>query len=107
MMGCGHGSRCIHHSLRAAWQPAFARGSLDGFEPLIHASTVKLIAKLQHSAHAAAEVEIWAMFGKMTMDVVGSAAFGCASPQLCCAPKQDLLLSPLKQGCIAGLKPAF
>lgn len=38
----------------------------------------RLMARLAPEARAGAEVNIFALLGQMTMDVVGTSAFGCA-----------------------------
>ena len=44
----------------------------------------RLAAILSKAANEGRELNIWRQFGHMTMDVVGSAAFGCALT-FCCA----------------------
>ncbi|KAG2434390.1 hypothetical protein HYH02_012402 [Chlamydomonas schloesseri] len=79
--------------LRAAWQPAFAPASLAGYLPLMTACAQQLAARLEAKAAAAAaaaatagggsgrsvsggSVDMWRELGAMTLQVVGSTAYG-------------------------------
>ncbi|KAG2429765.1 hypothetical protein HXX76_010549 [Chlamydomonas incerta] len=78
--------------LRAAWQPAFAPASLSGYLPLMTACADQLAARLEAKANAAAgsssggaataggastgSVDMWRELGGMTLQVVGSTAYG-------------------------------
>lgn len=71
-------SRAYHRSLRNAWQPAFFSESLNGYANLMNAGADRLLRRLGKAAAKEQEVNIWRMLGDLTMDVVGTASFGCA-----------------------------
>ena len=75
--------------LRAAWQPAFAPASLAGYLPLMTGCADQLARRLEAKATAAAgatasgatagggsSVDMWRELGGMTLQVVGSTAYG-------------------------------
>ncbi len=84
---------------RLAWQPAFSSASLSGYLPLMVGCARKLVARLEDRAgageveqehqleggkggskaggpHGAHSVDLWRELGRMTLQVVGSTAFG-------------------------------
>ncbi|PSC76582.1 cytochrome P450 isoform A [Micractinium conductrix] len=61
---------------RGAWQPFFSADSLAALVPTMKASAARLAAHLQPAAAAGKPVDIWRELGLMTMDVVGTTAFG-------------------------------
>ncbi|PSC76937.1 cytochrome P450 [Micractinium conductrix] len=61
---------------RGAWQPFFSADSLAALAPTMKASAARLAAHLQPAAAAGKPVDIWRELGLMTMDVVGTTAFG-------------------------------
>ncbi|KAG2434665.1 hypothetical protein HXX76_007558 [Chlamydomonas incerta] len=85
--------------VRAAWQPAFSGPSLTGYFPLMAACAARLADKLEGlargqqgqeqegagkgqpadgsgSSNSSARVDIWRELGAMTLQVVGSTAYG-------------------------------
>lgn len=66
----------LWRSLRLAWQPAFQSGSLEGYGSLMDACAVKLCTLLAPAAESGTVVNIWRELGKMTMQVVGTTAYG-------------------------------
>lgn len=70
-------SRAYHRSIRNAWQPAFFSESLNGYANLMNSGADRLIKRLGKAAAKGQEVNIWRMLGDLTMDVVGTASFGC------------------------------
>lgn len=66
--------------LRAAWQPVFHTESLSSYAPTMQLGAKALLARLERAAKEVKEVNIWRLMGDMTMDVVGTTAFGWAHP---------------------------
>ena len=66
-------------SLKQAWQAMFQSSSLRGYIGLMNASSERLVDVLAGKAKAGEPVEIWRLFGCLTMEIVCSTAFGCAS----------------------------
>ena len=65
-----------HRSIRAAWLPLFFSGSLSGFSGLMDAAAAALSDRLKDAAKDGKVVDMSALFGDMTLEVVGEAAFG-------------------------------
>lgn len=65
-----------HRSLRGAWQPVFFSGSLEVFAALMNEATDILLSKLGNAADTGKVVDMHKALGHLTMDVVGSSAFG-------------------------------
>jgi cytochrome P450 len=73
-----------HRSIRAAWLPLFFSGSLAKFGGLMNAATDELVARLTAAAAPApgadpgsgSVVDLSNLFGDLTMQVIGEAAFG-------------------------------
>lgn len=63
-------------SLKHAWQAMFHSSSLRGYMGLMNASAEQLADVLAAKAETGEEVEIWRLFGCLTLEVVGSTAFG-------------------------------
>lgn len=63
-------------SLKHAWQAMFHSSSLRGYTGLMNASMEQLVDVLAAKAETGEEVEIWRLFGCLTLEVVGSTAFG-------------------------------
>lgn len=63
-------------SLRQAWQAMFHPDSLKGYVGFINTSADHLVDALAPSAKSGQPIEIWRLMGRLTLDVVGSAAFG-------------------------------
>lgn len=61
---------------RNAWQPFFSHGSIARSSGLMAESAGRLCRQLGSAADEGREVDIWRELGKMTMDVVGTTAFG-------------------------------
>jgi hypothetical protein len=65
---------------RRAWEPAVTHPhSLLGYCPVMNACAGKLVARLEAASEAGAEVDMWRELGRMTLAVVGTAAFGWAA----------------------------
>eukprot|EP00198_Chlamydomonas_reinhardtii_P000935 XP_001690270.1 cytochrome P450, CYP711 clan [Chlamydomonas reinhardtii] len=65
--------------LRGAWQPAFSSAALSGYLPLMSACGLRLAQQLQAGGGArpaAGYVDVWRALGGMTLQVVGSTAYG-------------------------------
>ncbi|KAK9820578.1 hypothetical protein WJX72_011843 [[Myrmecia] bisecta] len=69
-------SGLYHRSIRNAWQPMFFTGSLEAYVALMNSATDVLLHGLDAAAQQGRVVDIWRMFGEMTMHVVGTTAFG-------------------------------
>mmetsp|Transcript_13353 Transcript_13353/g.37834 ORF Transcript_13353/g.37834 Transcript_13353/m.37834 type:complete len:357 (-) Transcript_13353:1259-2329(-) len=63
-------------SLRAAWQPVFHSSSLADYAGPMREGARRLLARLDQAEKLDKEVNIWRLLGDMTMDVVGTTAFG-------------------------------
>ncbi len=74
MISC---SKDFHRSAKASWLPVFNSASLEISSKEMNVGADRLAAILSRAANEGRELNIWRQFGHMTMDVVGSAAFGC------------------------------
>eukprot|EP00887_Chlorella_sp_A99_P007381 scaffold2.g7381.t1 len=63
-------------SLRAAVQPLFHTAALQGYAPIMNECISQLLAKLDAAAAEGEAVDIHALAGGMTLEVVGRACFG-------------------------------
>ncbi|BDA40684.1 Cytochrome P450 3A12 [Coccomyxa sp. Obi] len=63
-------------TVRGAWQPFFFSGSLEGFMTLMKDSADLLVDSVEMYAKNGAAMDIHAMIGAMTVQVVGTTAFG-------------------------------
>mmetsp|Transcript_1357 Transcript_1357/g.4048 ORF Transcript_1357/g.4048 Transcript_1357/m.4048 type:complete len:577 (-) Transcript_1357:297-2027(-) len=63
-------------SMRQAWQAMFHPDSLRGYIGFINQSADHLVEALAPAAQSGSEVEVWRVMGQLTVEVVGSAAFG-------------------------------
>lgn len=63
-------------SLRQAWQRFFQPQSLCTYTDLMNDSAVRFTNIVAQYAKSGEVLEIWRLFGRLTMSVVGSAAFG-------------------------------
>jgi cytochrome P450 len=63
--------------MRAAWQPVFHSASLAQYAAPMRDGAERLMARLAQAEKEQKEVNIWRLLGDMTMDVVGTTAFGC------------------------------
>lgn len=70
-----------HRSLKMGWLPAFYRESLAGYWAGMKLGAERLAVQLTAAAKAHKEVDLWAVLGRMTMEVTAITAFGCAP---CC-----------------------
>lgn len=61
---------------RNSWQPFFSKDSISLHGKFIGQSTGRLSGHLGSAADTGAEVDIWRAVGRLTLDVVGSVAFG-------------------------------
>eukprot|EP00884_Botryococcus_braunii_P016298 jgi/Botrbrau1/3351/Bobra.0048s0045.1 len=68
--------REYHRSLKNAWLPFFYSGSLDGYAAEMVACADVLVGRVAQAAAEKRTINIWRMMGDMTMDVVGTCAFG-------------------------------
>jgi len=62
--------------LRAAWQPVFHSTSLAEYAAPMREGAKRLMSRLESAEKEGKEVNIWRLLGDMTMDVVGTTAFG-------------------------------
>lgn len=62
--------------LRTAWQPAFHTGSLAQYADLMDECAQHLSGVLGTAADQGVEVDIWRQLGRMTLQVVGTTAYG-------------------------------
>eukprot|EP00775_Hariotina_reticulata_P006333 gene6333-6567_t len=63
-------------TLRLAWQPAFQSGSLEGYCDLMDSCAAHLAERLKKQGESGQVVEMWRELGRMTLQVVGSTAYG-------------------------------
>lgn len=63
-------------TLRNAWTPAFAPSSLEGYMKAMNESATKLRARLLALAKEGQPVDIWRELGNMTLQAVGTSAYG-------------------------------
>ena len=61
---------------RNAWQPFFSRDNVSRHGKLMGDSADKLCSQLHAAAAEGRGVDIWREAGRMTLDVVGTTAFG-------------------------------
>ncbi|KAI7837331.1 hypothetical protein COHA_008846 [Chlorella ohadii] len=70
----------INHAMwketRNAWQPFFSPSAVLKNDELMARSAAKLVRHLAPAAQQGQPVDVWRELGLMTMDVVGTAAFG-------------------------------
>mmetsp|Transcript_28518 Transcript_28518/g.73237 ORF Transcript_28518/g.73237 Transcript_28518/m.73237 type:complete len:527 (+) Transcript_28518:1112-2692(+) len=62
--------------IRSMWQPMFHSSNLSGFVPTMKEGAARLMARLHRAQREGKEVDMKRLLGDMTMDVVGSTAFG-------------------------------
>lgn len=55
----------------------FHSSNLSGFVPTMKEGAARLMARLHRAQREGKEVDMKRLLGDMTMDVVGSTAFGC------------------------------
>ena len=70
-------SRAFHRSVRNAWQPAMFTESLEGYSEVMNRACDRLIRRLGKAAAKRQELDMFRVLGNLTMDVVGTASFGC------------------------------
>ncbi|KAK9820625.1 hypothetical protein WJX72_012453 [[Myrmecia] bisecta] len=63
-------------TLRAAMQPLFHTSSLVSYDPIMNQALDTLLANLEAPAASGEPVDMWNQLGRMTMQVLGTAAFG-------------------------------
>lgn len=73
-------SKDFHRSAKNSWLPVFNSASLEISSKEMNVGADRLASILAKAAQECRELNIWRQFGHMTMDVVGSAAFGWAAP---------------------------
>eukprot|EP00775_Hariotina_reticulata_P011712 gene11712-11857_t len=64
------------HTLRGAWQPAFQSGSLEGYSEVMDDCAAQLARRLEEVGQSGQVVDLAQELKKMTLQVVGSTAFG-------------------------------
>jgi hypothetical protein len=57
--------------------------SLEGYSTVMNAGAERLLARLGRAAAKGQEIDVWRYLGGLTMDVVGTASFGCVCSALC------------------------
>lgn len=65
-----------HRGLRAAWQPMFHSKSLEGFMGIMDDAALRLLGQLEEGATTGCTVDIWPLYGNLTMRISGTSAFG-------------------------------
>ncbi|CAL5225498.1 g8326 [Coccomyxa viridis] len=65
-----------HRSLRGAWTPMFFSGSLEAFSALMNEATDLLLLSVAAAAKEGKYFDIYQAIGRMTLQVVGTTAFG-------------------------------
>ena len=63
-------------TIRSAWQPVFHSGHLSSYAAPMQEGAQRLLKRLRRAEEEGAEVNVWRLLGDMTMDVVGTTAFG-------------------------------
>jgi thromboxane-A synthase/cytochrome P450 family 3 subfamily A len=62
--------------LHRVWQPAFYAESVRACAPLMDATTQRMLDRLDSLAAAGQSLDIWREVGNLTMQIVGSGAYG-------------------------------
>eukprot|EP00193_Tetraselmis_chui_P017596 CAMPEP_0177795416 /NCGR_PEP_ID=MMETSP0491_2-20121128/26220_1 /TAXON_ID=63592 /ORGANISM="Tetraselmis chuii, Strain PLY429" /LENGTH=524 /DNA_ID=CAMNT_0019318243 /DNA_START=73 /DNA_END=1647 /DNA_ORIENTATION=+ len=62
--------------LRSAWQPIFHSNNLASYASHMRDGADRLARRLEKAAEEGVEVNMWRLLGDLTMDVVGTTAFG-------------------------------
>ena len=57
-------------------QPLFHQAALQGYTPIMNDKADKLAEQLQHMSKSGEAVELHSLLGRVTMGVIGQAAFG-------------------------------
>jgi len=99
-----------HRSIRAAWLPLFFSGSLAGFSGLMGEAATELAGRLEAAAAGGSVVDVAALFGEMTLQVVGEAAFGIsfkASPATAIAEGEDPAPPNQREALICAISQIF
>jgi cytochrome P450 len=65
-----------HRSVRAAWQPMFHSGSLEGFVGLVASAADRMGETVGEAADAGRALDVWTLFEALAMQVSARAAFG-------------------------------
>jgi len=79
-----------HRGLAAAWQPMFHSKRLEGFMGIMDDATMPLLKELEIYADSGQVVDIWPLFGDLTLRVSGSTAFGTELSNLATSSKAFL-----------------
>jgi len=66
-----------HQSLRGAWTPMFFSGSLEAYSALMNEASDLLLASVAAAAKDGRYFDIYEAVQRMTLQVVGTTAFGC------------------------------
>jgi cytochrome P450 len=62
--------------MHKVWQPAFYADSVRACAPLMSDTSRRLVSRLQGVAADGRPVDLWREVGKLTMAIVGTAAYG-------------------------------
>ncbi len=86
--GAAHHRQRMRPSLSTGLNGVCGRDSLRAYAALMNEASAALIARLGAAAAAGAPIDIHAALGDMTMQVVGSTAFGRAPLPIACTPRR-------------------
>ena len=99
-----HHRQCMRPSLSTGLNGVCGRDSLRAYAALMNEASAALIVRLGAAAAAGAPIDIHAALGDMTMQVVGSTAFGRA-PRLLLACRGGAALKPVQRSLLCALSP--
>ena len=99
LRGCIVGTAGARPATEKSTEWEHLSGSLRAYLGLMNEASALLIKRLTAAVSSGASIDIHAALGDMTMQVVGTAAFGCASKALkrACSCNQQSLLSTLQK----------
>lgn len=80
LFAAGAGDRDLHRELKAAWLPFFAGAALDACTGEMARGAHLLGDRLAEAASAGAAVDVWRLYGSLTLTVVAATAFGLDMP---------------------------
>jgi len=80
LFAAGAYDRDLHRELKAAWLPFFAGAGLDACVGEMAAGADLLGDRLAEAAAAGTPVDVWRLFGSLTLTVVSACAFGLDMP---------------------------
>ncbi len=61
--------------MRQAWQGVFRPASLQGYSKLMNSSAARMCSTLAGAAKAGSVVEIYRLFGALTMEIIGATGY--------------------------------